>query len=403
MRKFVRRERSQALPIMALLLVVLIGLLGLAIDVGRLYIARTELSRALDAAALAGVVELPDVDEAQAKATAYLAENLPDATASFPEPDHASQFRVTGTRNVDMLFMGIFGFGEVDVDATAAAGFGILPVDTVLTIDATGSMGAYPCNPQQNNDGCPIWEAKNAASNFADILLADFPHSDDTKVAVVPYRGCYKPPRQYPDCVPTGWLFNLSPNWGLVNGKIMDISAQGGTGTNVCLGLYRSEDTIFGPGSHTEENTLRYIVLLSDGDNTYNASSYGNNQPPSECRPDTSPSYSDQYVDSSCRSAQTRERELDDKTLDMADAIKAQDVEIYVVGFGVCGSPNDDFCDRDMIGGTAHDNSADRNLLKCIASSSAGTNDHYFEVPTAEDLPDVFEQIAGAIAFRLVE
>lgn len=396
------RERAQVLPIMALLLVAFIGLLGLAIDVGRLFVARTELSRALDSAALAGVVELPDVEEAEAKATAYLAENLPDATASFPATDEGFQVRVQGTRTVDMLFMGIFGFGDVEIQATAAAGFGSIPIDAVLTIDATGSMGAPPCNEAQNNPGCPIKEAKDAASDFADILLEDNP-GDDTQVAVIPYRGCYKPPRQYSKCIPGGWVFDLAANPGLVHGKIQDISAEGGTGTNVCLGLNRSEEVVFGAGSHTEENTLRFIVVLSDGDNTYNATSYGQGQPPTECRPTYRPWQSDQHVDSSCRSAQTRERQLDTETLAMADSIKAQGVEVYVVGFGVCGTPNSNPCNRSMVGTNTHDNTADRNLLKCIASSTGATNDHYYEVPTAEDLPDVFQQIAGAIAFRLVE
>ena len=54
------------------------------------------------------------------------------------------------------------------------------------------------------------------------------------------------------------------------------------------------------------------------------------------------------------------------------------------------------------IGNNDSDNTADRRLLKCIASSTAGTNDHYFEVPSAGDLPDVFSQIAREIAFRLI-
>jgi hypothetical protein len=55
-----------------------------------------------------------------------------------------------------------------------------------------------------------------------------------------------------------------------------------------------------------------------------------------------------------------------------------------------------------MIGGTAGDTTADRNLLKCIATQGTA-NSHYFEVPSATDLPDVFGQIARQIAFRLIE
>lgn len=396
------RSQGQALPIIAMLLVVFIGLLGLAIDMGRLYIARTELSRAIDAAALAGVIELPDMDDAQTKASAYITDNQADVVPSFPAVSEQFQIRVKGTRTVDMLFMGIFGFGSINIDATATAGYGVVPVDTVLAIDATGSMGASPCNSSDSNPGCPIYEAKKAAKDFVDTLVGPS-SSGSTLVGANAYRGCFNPPRSYSSCVPSSMLVNLSSNSTSLKNSINNIGALGGTGTNTCMGLLKADQILFGAGHHTDENTLRFIVILADGDNTWNNSAYGNGEPPTACRPNTSPWNDDQYVDTACRSAQTRERELDDKTYDMAQEIEDGGVEIYVVAFGVCGSANNNLCNTGMIGGTSHDNTADRNLLKCVASSASGTNDHYYAVDLATELPEVFQQIAGAIAFRLIE
>lgn len=398
-------ERGQILPIMAILVVILVGLLGLALDLGRVYIARAQLSRALDAAALAGVLDLPSVPTAQARATQYMAENMPQATITFPPPSQDAQFRVRGSVSVDMLFMKLFGFGAVDVQAEAAAGFGLIPVDTALMIDATGSMGASPCNGRQSNSGCPIKEARDAASLFVDTLLGGTNYL--TKVGFAPFRGCYDPPRSYSACVPASKILALSSNATLLKSNIATVTAQGGTGTNVCLALKQGRDILFGPGAQSGSNVAKFLLILSDGDNTYNRNSYGQGAPPTECRPNTSPWNSDNYVDSSCRSAQTRERELDVKTKALADSLKAQGVEIYVVAFGVCGTPNvarpsdPGYCNG--IGNSDHDNAADRRLLKCVASSASGTNDHYFEVATAADLPDVFGDIARAIAFRLIE
>jgi hypothetical protein len=95
-----RHERAQILPLMALLLVVFLGLLGLAIDVGHLFVARTQLSRAVDAAALAGVVELPDTTGAHNTATTFLLENEPGATISFPPPTETNQLKVEGGLHV---------------------------------------------------------------------------------------------------------------------------------------------------------------------------------------------------------------------------------------------------------------------------------------------------------------
>jgi hypothetical protein len=405
------RQRGQILPIVAIMAVVLVAIIGLAIDVGRIMVAKAELVRAVDAAALAGVLKLPNMSEVQAEVYAYMSENEPSATVEVPISPAERQVKVVGHEQVDLTFMSVLtllpGIGLTDpvtISADAIAGFGVLPVDTYLDIDATGSMGASPCNQGQNNDGCPIKEAKEAAQDFADILLNDTPGASHTQVGAGPFRGCYNPPRNYPQCVPPGLMVaDLTDNKSLVTAKIEDISALGGTGTNICLGMLKGQEILFGPNGQTASNTLKILVVLSDGDNTYNSSSYGQGAPPEECRPNYSPWQSDGYVGTSCYSAQTRERQLDTKTMALADELKSQGVEIYVVGLGVCGSPNSNLCDPGLIGGTWHDNYADRNLAKCIASSTAGTNDHYFEVPDAEDLPDVFSQIARNIAFRLIK
>jgi hypothetical protein len=400
-RSILGSQRAQVLPIMALLAIVFVGLLGLAIDMARLFVARTELSRALDSAALAGVVEMPDVDTAQTKATTYLHENLPEASATFPATGEEFQIRVKGTRTVDMIFMDIFGFGEVDVSATATAGFGVVPLDVVMAIDATGSMGASPCNSSHNNSGCPIHEAKNAAKDFTDLLLGSV-GAELTQVGATAYRGCFNPPRTLSSCVPGSWQVSLSSNATTVKNKINSFDSLGGTGTNNCLALLESEDILFGTGASTEENSLRFVIILTDGDNTWNEDAYGQSHPPSICRP-SNPT-SDGYTGTACRDTESQEAQMDVDFRDQADVLKDGGVEIYVVGFGACGSANQNLCNAGMIGSTAyHDNTADRNLMKCVASSTNGTNDHYFTANTAEELPEVFEEIAQNIAFRLIE
>jgi hypothetical protein len=83
--------------------------------------------------------------------------------------------------------------------------------------------------------------------------------------------------------------------------------------------------------------------------------------------------------------------------------MKAAGVEVYVVGLGVCGTSNTNVCNRSLVGGTSTDNTADRNLMKCLASSTTGTNDHYFETSSASDLPGIFANIARLIGFRLIK
>jgi len=273
-----------------------------------------------------------------------------------------------------------------------------------MAIDATGSMGSGSGCP--SGPTCPIVAAKNAAKSFTDTLLSGSTQSSETLVGAAPYRGCYNPTRTYSACVPIATMVQpLSNDKNAVNSTINAITAVGGTGTNNCLGLYEANEILNGVGHHTVSNMLKIVVILSDGDNTYNANSYSASQgaPPLVCRPDYDPAHSDGDTTVSCLNAQTRERQLDTKTKQLVDTMKANGVEVYVVGFGVCGTKNSNLCSPSLIGGTSHDNTADRNLLKCLASSSPGTNDHYFETTSAADLPGIFNNIARLIGFRLVK
>ena len=414
-------ERGQILVMSALVILVLVAAIGLAIDLGRIFVARAQLVRAVDAAALAGTLELPNATAAQAKVYAYMSENEPDAQVEVPISSVERQIEVNGSKTVPMFFMKVLGINSVKVTAHAKAGFGVLALDTVLTIDKTGSMGwdenGDDCTTQP---GCPIQEAREAAKMFTDTLLSASVASSDTLVGVVPYNICYEPPWSCPywwgcspkdACTPASMVINLSNDKSLIESKIDNITADGST--NICLGLYKaaygSSSVLWGPGHHTVTNTMRVVVLLSDGQNWWSKYSYdqSHGQPPQECRP-SDPSDSDSHSGeepwgSGCYNAGSNQRNLDTETYNLVNTIKQNNVEVWVVGFSVCGSPNSATCNTSMIGGNNHDKVANRNLLKCLASSTPGTNDHYFEAASASELPDIFEDIARLIGFRLIE
>jgi hypothetical protein len=196
----------------------------------------------------------------------------------------------------------------------------------------------------------------------------------------------------------------------------------GGTGTNICNGLLEANQILYGVGHHDVSNMLRIVVILSDGDNTYNLVANGNPTPstpppsktatpnpayqlPSACRPPT-PNKSTDDTGSSCMPAQPHQISLDNETMTLVNTMKSNGVEFYVVGFGVCGSPDsqvksDSYCSH--IGNGDTDTVANRRLLRCIASSSPGTNNHYFEATKASDLPGIFTNIARLIGFRLIQ
>jgi uncharacterized membrane protein len=69
------RERGQSLIIGAFAIIALIGMVGLAVDVGLVYVERIRVRRAADAAALAAAADLPLEQAAHVRALEYLEEN----------------------------------------------------------------------------------------------------------------------------------------------------------------------------------------------------------------------------------------------------------------------------------------------------------------------------------------
>jgi Flp pilus assembly protein TadG len=378
--------------IMAFAMVSLMGLVGLAVDTGRLFVARAQLTRTADAAALAGVQSFPIVSNAIAKAQTYGLYNDPSATIVATQVGNEKKLRVTASKTVNMTFMKVLGFNSKTVSATAVAGFGGI-LDVVIVLDETGSMA-----------GQPMTDGQNAAKTLIDMLLPD--PSGNTKVALASYKSCYRnvcnPPTNNnadDSAVPTSHVVALTDNAATLKTAVNQTYA-GGT-TNICHGMWKGQQLLNGPEKHTHPDTQRVMLVLADGDNNPQHSAYMNW--PAACNPGGDSSTSG----SGCQSTSSREANLDLKMYQLAQAIKADNIEIFSVGLSVCGSTSSTTCtstEASRIGNTAYsDTSADRRLMKCIASSTPGTNDHYIEAANSSQLQAIFQAIGSTITTRLVE
>ncbi len=375
-------ERGAVTVMMALSCIALMGIAGLAVDIGLLFKARADLTRTADAAALAGVMSLPNFATANADALAFVAANDPTATATVQQIGGEPKLRVTAVKSVDTVFMRLLGFSRVNVNASAVAGFsGIL--DLAIVLDETGSM-----------DGQPINDAKSAARQLVGMVLPD--SSGNTSVSLAPFKSGYTSQgcRDYNSCVPTNHVVGMTNNVTTLNNAINRLDAEGTT--NVCNGLYVASQQITGAGSHSDPRTRKVVVILSDGDN--NPQRRSDQRWPSAC----DAMGNNNNSGASCYSTEGPEANVDRKLYALAQSLKSQGVEIYVVGLSVCGTASSALCDVDDIG-IGHDTVADRNLLKCVASSSPGTNDHYFETRNSSDLTSIFRAIGATIATRLIE
>ncbi len=121
--KLLGDERGAAAAIVALCLMVTLGFTGLVVDIGNMLIQKSKLQTALDAACLAGAVELPDSARAYGKAVEYAGLNGLDSSEYTVQVNNNTVSAVS-TRNVKLFLMPLFGFNSSDVLASAAASGG---------------------------------------------------------------------------------------------------------------------------------------------------------------------------------------------------------------------------------------------------------------------------------------
>jgi hypothetical protein len=124
MMKWVKDERGISLIMAAMLIVVLLGMVALAVDIGRLYVVRQFLVNSCDAAALAGGIELPDQAKAETKANECAdANTMMTHQVSFPADgmtaDGPTKIRVDGQLIVQHTFANVLGFSSRQVGAYA--------------------------------------------------------------------------------------------------------------------------------------------------------------------------------------------------------------------------------------------------------------------------------------------
>lgn len=240
----------------------LVGSAALTLDVGRYMEMRRQLQNAVDAAAHAGALQLPDTDAAEDAANEYWDLNKPNIgegaiTISYPE---TGRIRIEADAETDVLLMDIFGVDKVGVDAYATAG--IDKKDVILALDYTGSMSAGELN-----------DLLEAAEHFVELLDDGSGSVGDGDFA--PMRvGLVTFPEWDPDTndavsgagvvVPLG--FNESDMFdGIDKDDLWNDGGPGGYGTRIGDAINVASAELGEPAP------TKIIVLMSDGDNTKGA------------------------------------------------------------------------------------------------------------------------------------
>jgi hypothetical protein len=205
--------RGQALVILAISFFALLAFIGLVTDVGQIYVAHTQLQRAIDAAAVAAAnnIKNPQIDATvrkqritEAAREMLLVHQITGVDdlqvflctdsgrpASFVAlcPTGAQAARklvyIEATQDVPVFFLQIFGVRSFPLHASAVGE--TAAVDLVLVFDTSESMGKDTTgydpnhfNPNlvggcnQNNNCQPLRQAKDAAKSLVNNLFTGY-------------------------------------------------------------------------------------------------------------------------------------------------------------------------------------------------------------------------------------
>ena len=237
-----RSERGAVMVIVAGAMVILLGMAGLALDSGRAFLVKSELSRAVDAGVLAGARALRG-GEASARREALAVSLANGVDTDDPRTTVEVSFGITpeGDNTVTMLarrpmrtsLMRLLGRHSVDVASSATAV--VPPVDLVFVIDQSGSLGSAGA----------FDDLQDAARNFVDYFSDDL---DQLALVSFGTRGATRMPLRAP--------FRTD-----AKNQIDHMASVGWT--NTAEGLDLAYDQIVSGASR--DQAVKVVVFFTDG------------------------------------------------------------------------------------------------------------------------------------------
>lgn len=188
LKAFPSAKRGGVALFLALAIIPLVGAVGLAVDSARGYLVKQRLSQAVDAAALAAGRAIGS-DDLSGDIEKYFAANFPagyagadTAAPSFSVDEADALVTVAASVTMPTSFMRVLGVPEFTITAEAEVRRGTEPMDIVLSIDTSGSMG-----DPADGGGTRIEAARTAAITMVNKLFGSEETKSSLYVGVVPW------------------------------------------------------------------------------------------------------------------------------------------------------------------------------------------------------------------------
>ncbi len=396
LKNFIRCPNGNIAMLFGLLMFIMLGAAGMALDYQRAVTIQTNMQEAADAALIAAVTlkaTRPNMTDAdvRARAKAFFDSNMRNMSSySYSGFDVSfdpvtTQYTLAFDSKINTALLHAVDFGTIEPRIVSKAKLGKPPyLEVVMVLDNTGSM---------NDDG-KLGDLKDAAKNLVASLHANA--GAEIKIGLVPFAqyvsvgddeegaswldgaspvgtfdGCVGS-RGYPaNTTDTDYsvnpvpetagepcpaaLLTLTENKSVIDAAIDDMTGDGWT--YIPAGLVWGWRVISAAAPFTEgatetelkdKNGTKAIILMTDGENTKS--------------PDY-PTHDNADI-----------ADANKITDELCDAIKDEDIVVYTIAFAVTDT-----------------------AIKSLLEDCGSTPGHFFEPDTAGELNGAFESIAGAL------
>ena len=180
-KQYFRQTVAAAAVAFAVMAPVVVGGMGMGLDMASAHLVRERLATALDAAALAGAGSSLDEEAIRQRVIAFFYANFPaDEWGITFDPQviiDGDEIYVYANAYYSTLFLHLIGIDHIDVDAETIVQRNVQGIEVVLVMDNTGSMAS------NNNIGA----LRTAASNFVDTLYDLAEEEEYIRIGLVPY------------------------------------------------------------------------------------------------------------------------------------------------------------------------------------------------------------------------
>lgn len=201
-RDFHSNQKGGFTILFALVLTILVGATGGAIDYARGHLLKSELASAVDAATLAGGASV-NSDDLEGIMQKYFDANFPQnylgatvSTISFEVSDDGNTLTAEASATLDYSLLTLFLESQMSVVASSEVTLETKGMEVVLVMDNTGSM-----------NGSKMSSMLVAAQGLIDILYGENEVVDNMWVGLVPYTATVNIGNNN-----TGWITGLDQN-----------------------------------------------------------------------------------------------------------------------------------------------------------------------------------------------